>query len=124
MPHQRDVVEVEFRLPSDGRLENHPVIVLSNNEINEVEEGFIGVMMTSQMKYEDDEYPFVVHDRMFTKDLNTKFSAVRLHLIGNFMNTDVMSNRNSGNQIRKEPFKRLLTNINSLTFGLNIKLEE
>ena len=41
MIYQRNVVEVQFRLPSDGRLEEHPVIVLSNDEINEIEDGFV-----------------------------------------------------------------------------------
>ncbi len=54
MPSQRDVVEVEFRLPSDGRLEKHPVIILSNEEINNGESGFVAVMMTSQDRYKDD----------------------------------------------------------------------
>jgi len=54
MPEQREVVEVEFRLPSDGILKKHPVIVISNSEINETEEGFVAVMMTSSEKYKDD----------------------------------------------------------------------
>lgn len=120
MPGQRDVVEVEFKLPSDGRTEKHPVIILSNNEINNAESGFVGVMMTSQSHYQDDEYSFELDDSMFTKPLGTAFSAARIHLIGNFVNKDIITNRNSGNQMRIEPFKRLLVNINRTTFNLKI----
>lgn len=120
MPLQRDVVEVEFRLPSDGRTEKHPVIVLSNEEINNDEEGFVAVMMTSQEHYKDDEYSFDLDNTMFTKPLGTPYSAARVHLIGNFMNSDIIPNRNSGNQMRVEPFKRLLVNINKTTFNLKI----
>lgn len=120
MPGQRDIVEVEFRLPSDGRLEKHPVIVLSNEDINSCEEGFVAVMMTSESRYKGDEYSFELDDSMFTKPLGKPFSAARIHLVGNFMDDDIIPNRNVGNQMRIEPFKRLLVNINSTTFNLKI----
>ncbi len=120
MIYQRNVVEVQFRLPSDGRLEEHPVIVLSNDEINEIEDGFVAVMMTSQEKFRDDEYSFELDDSMFTKPLGKKFSAVRLHLVGNFIENDVISNFKTGNQMKLEPFKRLLVHLNRTTFGLQI----
>lgn len=120
MPQQREVVEVQFRLPSDGRFEHHPVIVLSNDEINEEEEGFVAVMMTSQEKHKGDEYSFEVDSSMFTKPLNKPFSAVRLHLIGNFLQKDIIRNSNTGNQMKIEPFKRLLMNLNSTTFNFKI----
>lgn len=120
MPGQRDVVEVEFRLPSEGTYEKHPVIVLSNDEINNEEGGFVAVMMTSQEHYRGDEYSFDLDDTMFTKPLGKPYSAARVHLIGNFMNFDIIPNKNSGNQMRIEPFKRLLVNINRTTFNLKI----
>ena len=49
-----EIVEVKFRLPPDGRLEEHPVVVLSNSEINNYELGFTGVMMSTTNP--DDEY--------------------------------------------------------------------
>ncbi len=118
MPSQRDVVEVQFRLPPDGKLLNHPVIVISNDDINQHEGGFIGVMMTSEESYKGDEYSFELSDDMFTKPLGKKFSAVRLHLIGNFINNDIIKNANSGNQIKKTDFNRLMVNINNTTFNL------
>ena len=36
---QGEIVEVNFLLP-DGKFKPHPVIVLSNNDINQFEEGF------------------------------------------------------------------------------------
>lgn len=118
MPSQREVVEVQFRLPPDGKLLNHPVIVISNDDINQHESGFIGVMMTSEESYKGDEYSFELSDDMFTKPLGKKFSAVRLHLIGNFINKDIIKNGNSGNQIKKTDFNRLMVNINNTTFNL------
>ena len=123
MPEQREVVEVEFRLPSDGILKKHPVIVISNSDINETEEGFVAVMMTSSEKYKDDEYSFEVNDSMFTKGLGTSFSAVRLHLIGNFLDTDIIRNRHTGNQMKIESFKRMLIHINRIAFDFKVKFE-
>lgn len=120
MPSQRDLVEVKFRLPADGRLEEHPVIVISNNDINENEDGFTAVMMTSQERFKDDEYSFELDNSMFTKPLQKKFCAVRLHLIGNFLNTDVLTNAHAGNQMKIEPFKRMLVHLNRATFNLKI----
>lgn len=116
MPRQRDVVEVLFRLPADGDLKQHPVIVLSNNDINEEEGGFVAVMMTSKEHYKGDDYSFELDDSMFTKPLGKPFSAIRLHLISNFMDTDVISNSNSGNQMKIEAFRRLVTLINKVAF--------
>jgi hypothetical protein len=115
MPGQRNVVEVDFKLPSGGS-EKHPVIVLTNDEINTEEGGFVAVMMTSQDHYRDDLYSFELNDAMFTKPLGKPFSAVRLHLIGNFNNSEVIPNSFSGNQMRLEPFKRMLTQIRMIAF--------
>ncbi len=43
---QGEIVEVNFLLP-DGQFKPHPVIVLSNNHINEYEEAFIGINLKS-----------------------------------------------------------------------------
>ena len=51
--YQGEIVEVNFQLP-DGKFKPHPVIVVSNNDINEYEDGFIGVMLSSVTK--EDNY--------------------------------------------------------------------
>lgn len=119
MPQQRDVVEVSFRLP-DGTFKPHPVIVLSNSDINELEGGFVAVMMTSQIHYKGDDYSFVVNDSMFTKPLQKPFSAIRIHLISSFSNKDILSNQNVGNQMRVQPFYRLIEHINEFTFKYEV----
>ena len=124
MPNQREVVEVHFRLPDNGRLENHPVIIISNSSINNTERGFVAIMMTSEHD-DEDEYSFEIKDSMFEKPIGKAVSAVRLHLIGNFMNTDIIPNSHSGNKMKEEVFRRLLVHINRITFKLtNFRLEE
>lgn len=114
---QRQIVEVQFRLPPDGDLLNHPCVVLSNTEINEEEQGFVAVMITSENRYKDDLYSFELDSSMLTKPMTTPFSAVRMHLIGNFLYEDVITNRNTGNSMKIDAFNRLLVQINKITFS-------
>jgi PemK-like, MazF-like toxin of type II toxin-antitoxin system len=120
---QRQIVEVEFRLPPDGKFLRHPCIVLSNEEINEEEEeGFIGVMLTSQSDYRDDEYSFEIHNDMLTKPHDLPFCAARMHLIGYFLYKDIIKNSKWGTEIRSDPFRRLVTLINRTTFQMQMQL--
>ncbi len=118
---QRQIVEVEFRLPPDGKFLRHPCIVLSNQEINDEEEGFIGVMLTSQSDYRGDEYSFEIHNDMLTKPHTLPFCAARMHLIGNFLYKDIIKNSSWGNDIRTDPFRRLVTLINRTTFQMQMQ---
>ena len=114
---QRQLVEVQFRLPPDGEHLNHPAVILSNSEINAIENGFVAVMLTHTNH--DDEFSFEVDDEMFTSSLNDNcHQEIRLHLIAYFLDDDVLRNSHGINKIKTEPFKRLVTQINSATFNL------
>lgn len=116
-----EIVEVKFRLPPDGRLEEHPVVVLSNSEINNYELGFTGVMMSTTNP--DDEYSFEITDNMVTVPFNDgKHREIRLHLIGNFINKDVISGTYKRTLLKEDHFRRLVILINEITFGVEVKL--
>ena len=83
---QGEIVEVSFNLPQ-GFLP-HPVIVLSNNDINTYEQSFIGVMLSS--KDYDDEYSYFITNEMVTKKPRNKYQ-VRCHLISFFQTKEVLS---------------------------------
>lgn len=119
---QRQIVEVEFRLPPDGKFLRHPCIVISNEEINDEESAFVAVMMTTDERYKDDEYSFAVANDMLTKPHGKPFCAARMHLIGHFLYKDVIVNSQWGSEFRIEPFKRLLTTVNRVTFHLQVQL--
>ena len=61
---QREIIEVNFRLPG-GALKPHPVIVLSNNQINEYEDAFVCIMLSGSNI--DDNYSFHLENNMLTK---------------------------------------------------------
>jgi hypothetical protein len=119
---QRQIVEVEFRLPPDGKFLRHPCIVLSNEEINDEESAFVAVMMTTDQRYDGDEYSFKLLNEMLNKPHGKQFCAARIHLVGHFLYKDVIKNSQWGSEIRIEPFKRLLTTINRITFQMQVQL--
>jgi len=105
---QGEIVEVNFNLPQ-GYLP-HPVIVLSNNDINEYEQSFIGVMLSS--KDYDDEYSYFITDEMLTKKPRDKYQA-RCHLISFFQTIEVLSKHG---KMKKEYLKKLIKHIFETTF--------
>lgn len=116
---KRQLIEVQFRLPPNGELKEHPAVILSNSEINELEEGFVAVMMTSNNP--DDEYSFPISDDMVSLPFNDKkHREIRLQLIGNFMDSDVIPNKQPLRFLKETHFKRLIIQINEITFGLDL----
>ena len=83
--NQGDIVELPFVF--EHGTEPHPAIVISNNDINENENTFIAVMMSTVKT--DDEYSFWTKDEMFTIKPRNK-GQVRLHLVSMFSDRDVM----------------------------------
>ncbi len=115
-----EIVEVQFRLPPDGRLEEHPVVVISNSEVNNDEGGFTGVMMSTTDP--DDEYSFEVTDNMVTVPFNDgRHREIRLHLIGNFIDKDVIPGTHKRTLLKDDHFRRLIILINEITFGMEVK---
>jgi hypothetical protein len=124
MPYSRgQIVEVSFRLPPDGEGKFHPVVILSNEEINTDESGFTAVMMTTNSP--DDEYSFEITSKMVAPEYNddVRHREVRMHLIGYFLDKDVQKNSQPRRILREEHLKRLVTQINEITFGFSIDLK-
>jgi mRNA-degrading endonuclease toxin of MazEF toxin-antitoxin module len=108
---QGEIVEVNFLLP-DGKFKPHPVIVLSNNDINQFEEAFVGVMLSSSAP--DDTYSFRLENNMLTKSPK-KPCQVRCHLISLIPENQVISKHGS---IRKQHLKELFKKINECVFNI------
>ncbi len=107
---QREIVEVNFLLP-DGKFKPHPVIVLSNNDINKFEDAFVAVMISSTAP--DDSYSFWLENTMLTKTPRVR-CQVRSHLISLIPANQVIGKH--GN-IKKLYFHELLNFINERVFN-------
>lgn len=80
MLYQGQIIECNFPIPNNG-FKPHPVLVVSNNQLNELEDGYVGVMISGIDT--DDEYSFWLNNMMLQKPMKKK-SQVRLHLINGF----------------------------------------
>ncbi len=75
--HQRDIVEINFLLPT-GDFKIHPAIIVSNDELQE-DEGFIYLCMISSKDY-NDKYFYKLTDEMTTNKFD-KQSYVKCQII-------------------------------------------
>ena len=99
MPFQRgEIIEVNFPLPG-GELQPHPVVVISNNDINDNEDAFICVMCSSSTV--DDDYTFWLSNDMLSNPTLLR-TQVRCHLIALADNNDVLNRRSRLNQTHFE----------------------
>jgi hypothetical protein len=62
--NQGEIVEVNFLLPN-GEFKPHPTIVISCNLVSEIEDAFIGVMISSSAP--NDEFSYILSNEMLTK---------------------------------------------------------
>lgn len=75
--HQKDVVEINFLFPN-GAFKPHPAIIISNDNLQEVE-GFVYLVLISSKNY-NDEYSYPLTDEMLSFKME-KQSYVKCQLI-------------------------------------------
>lgn len=102
--HQRDIVEVNFLFP-DGACKPHPAIVISNDELQEVEDFFYLVLITSKDFDYSRQYSYLLTDEMIDGHTFEKKSYVKCHLISGYTERDV--NRKLGS-IKEKYFNEIV----------------
>lgn len=111
MPYLRgDIIEVNLSMPPNGKVMNHPAIIISNNEVYLDDECYIVVMITSSLQ--NDKYSFVIEDYMLTQPNNKPHSEARCHLITYILQSHIVSGR-SKNKLRKQYVDDLVNHINN-----------
>ncbi|MEW6470082.1 MAG: hypothetical protein AB1458_14240 [Bacteroidota bacterium] len=114
---RRDVVNVVF---GSNTRENHLVIVLSPEEINSEERQFLGMMITDSPYFDrNNDYSFPLDDSMFVHPLKEKGSKARLFLI-NFLKVETIVSGKRVNEMRIEPFRELIKELNLKVFGVEL----
>lgn len=114
--NQREVYLLPF--PLDSTTQDHPFIVLSIKEANEIENTFIAVMITSSA-YKDD-LSFDLNDSMFDKPLHKKGCHVRMHLVTIYLTKEIIGKKL--NTMKEFYFKQLMATIGEMVF--NYKFEK
>lgn len=103
---QREIVEVPFDMP-DGRVLPHMALVLSTEDIQEIEDGlFYAVLISSKNHYP--EYTIPIQNEWLNKPLS-KNSYFITHLVKDFNVEDVMGQYN--NFIKKSAFDNIVITI-------------
>jgi len=88
---QGDIVFVNFLFPS-GESKEHPAIIVSNDELQEDEDFFYVVMISSNNDFQ--KYSYELTDEMLTKILPKK-SYVKCQLISGYTERDVIKKHGS-----------------------------
>ena len=101
---QRDIVEVNFLFP-DGASKPHPAIIVSNNELQDVEGFFYLVLISSQDFDYSRQYSYPLNDEMIVGHSFKKKSFVKCHLISGYTERDV--NRRLGS-IKEKYFNEIV----------------
>lgn len=113
MPNQRDIIEVNFRLP-DGKFKAHPALIISSNLSNEFEETYIIVMLSGVTN--NDDFTFWLKNEMLNRPTK-KPTQVRCHLISLISKSDIINQNVS--QIKAQPFKELMAHLIAKVFDVD-----
>lgn len=110
---QRDVVYITVELP-DGKVLEHPYVIISSGKVNSIENSYLGVMITGTIS--NDKYSFDLTDSMFERPLN-KISQIRIRLISSFNESQVRGSIFS--RMKPIPFKNLVDEITSVVLSID-----
>ncbi len=103
-----DIVEVNLGLPPDGRVLNHPAIIISNNEVFYDDDCYLVVMLTSQQY--SDKYSFEITSNMLVNPNSKAYSEARCHLITYILPTHIVNNK-IRNKVRRQFVDALVEHI-------------
>jgi hypothetical protein len=74
--HQRDIVEVSFLFP-DGTFKPHPAIIVSNDELQEAEDGMFYLVLITSNDWLNPQYSYPLTDKMLVGHTFAKQSYVK-----------------------------------------------
>ena len=101
---QRQIVDINFIFPN-GQLKPHPAIIISSEELYNIE-GFFYCVLISSKEY-NKSFSFELTDNMITKPMSKK-SYVKCHIIGGFTLRDIVK---TYGYIKPEYFEKIKSKI-------------
>lgn len=87
--HQRDIVEVSFLFP-DGTFKPHPAIIVSNDQLQEDEEGMLYLVLITSNDTINMQYSYPLTDEMVVGHKFSKNSLVKCQIISGYIERDVI----------------------------------
>ena len=86
--HQKDIVEVNFLFP-DGAFKPHPAIIVSNDQLQEDEDGMLYLVLISSNNTLSMQYSYPLTAEMVIGDCLSKPSFVKCQIISGYMERDI-----------------------------------
>jgi hypothetical protein len=86
--HQRDLVEVNFLFP-DGTFKPHPAIIVSNDTLQEDEEGLLYLVLITSNDTINPQYSYPLTDDMLNGHSFAKPSVVKCQIIAGYIERDI-----------------------------------
>lgn len=86
--HQRDLVEVNF-LFLDGTYKPHPAIIVSNDVLQEDEDGLLYLVLISSNDTINPQYSYPLSDDMLIGHSFAKPSLVKCQIIAGYVERDI-----------------------------------
>ena len=105
--HQRDIVEVSFLFP-DGTFKPHPAIIVSNDQLQEDEDGMFYLVLITSNDWVNPQYSYPLTDEMVDGFTFSKPSLVKCQIITGYIERDV--NRRLGS-IKQKYFDEIVDKI-------------
>lgn len=105
--HQRDIVEVSFLFP-DGTFKPHPAIIVSNDQLQEDEDGMFYLVLITSNDRINMQYSYPLSDEMVNGFTFTKPSLVKCQIITGNIERDVTRRLGS---IKQEYFDEIVDKI-------------
>jgi len=105
--HQKDIVEVNFLFP-DGTFKPHPAIIVSNDQLQEDEDGMVYLVLITSNDWYNPQYSYPLSDEMIIGHKFSKHSLVKCQIIAGYIERDV--NRKLGS-IKEQYFNEIIDKI-------------
>jgi mRNA-degrading endonuclease toxin of MazEF toxin-antitoxin module len=87
--HQRDIVEVNFQF-ADGTFKAHPVIIVSNDLLQEDEDGLMYIVLITSNRVLNPQYAYPLSDEMVDGFTFSKPSLVKCQIISGYIERDIL----------------------------------
>lgn len=87
--HQKDIVEVSFLFP-DGTFKPHPAIIVSNDQLQEDEEGMLYLVLITSNDTINMQYSYPLTEKMIIGHQFAKPSLVKCQIISGYIERDVV----------------------------------
>ena len=105
--HQRDIVEVSFLFP-DGTFKPHPAIIVSNDQLQEDEDGMFYLVLITSSDWLHPQYSYPLTDDMVVGFEFSKPSLVKCQIITGYIERDVQRQLGS---IKEKYFNEIVDKI-------------